>query len=161
MTSIDLRKKFLTIIGDTYETYGYPEYCGWIEGLLLLEPREWSQRSISERLGELFPASKYPTSISSVNRALKILESYGVVEKAGSRKEGFRYRTIASSNLVSSMLYQLIAVNQDFISKMEILKKKNQKFDTELRRATSYQISIAKTWNKALELLIESIRGEK
>ena len=72
MKSDSLRTEFLHAMGETYEKYGYPDYCGWIEGLLLLEPREWSQRGIADRLRELFPASKYPTSISSVNRALNI-----------------------------------------------------------------------------------------
>ncbi|MHA1934281.1 MAG: hypothetical protein ACW97A_03275 [Candidatus Thorarchaeota archaeon] len=161
MTSNELRKEFLTIIGHTYDQYGYPEYCGWIEGLLLLEPKEWSQRSITKRLKELFPASKYPTSISSVNRALKILESFGVLEKAGSRKIGYQYRLASSSNLVTSMLHQLIFVNQDFIKKLEVLTTKSQKSDSELKRAMSYQIKMAQSWNKALELLIESIRDEK
>ncbi|GAG86448.1 unnamed protein product, partial [marine sediment metagenome] len=92
MISDELRKDFLTIIGKTYNQYGYPEYCGWVEGLLHLEQREWSQKVISERLSELFPASKYPTSVPSISRALKILEEYGVVEKSGSRKIGYKYR---------------------------------------------------------------------
>ncbi|MHA1903168.1 MAG: hypothetical protein ACXADL_13355 [Candidatus Thorarchaeota archaeon] len=161
MTSNELRREFLTIIGDTYDQYGYPEYCGWIEGLLLLEPKEWSQRGVAKRLKEIFPASKNPTSISSVNRALKILESFGVLEKAGSRKIGYQYRLVSSSNLVTSMLHQLVVVNQDFIRKLEVLTSKSQKSDSELKRAVSYQIKMAESWNKALELFIESVSNEK
>ncbi|MHA2361476.1 MAG: hypothetical protein ACXAB6_06060, partial [Candidatus Thorarchaeota archaeon] len=138
-----------------------PEYCGWIEGLLLLEPKEWSQRGVAKRLKEIFPASKNPTSISSVNRALKILESFGVLEKAGSRKIGYQYRLVSSSNLVTSMLHQLVVVNQDFIRKLEVLTSKSQKSDSELKRAVSYQIKMAESWNKALELFIESVSNEK
>lgn len=156
MVSASLRHQFLTIIGKTYEKYGYPEYCGWIEGLLLLEQKEWSQRSISKRLGELFPASKYPTSVPSVNRALKLLETYGVVEKAGSRRTGYRYRLLTSSNLISSMLQQLLLINQDFKSKMELLASKKN-IDSELDRAISYQIQMAETWNNATEMLLSSI----
>ncbi|MHA2187725.1 MAG: hypothetical protein ACW99V_05745 [Candidatus Thorarchaeota archaeon] len=161
MTSNELRREFLTIIGDTYDQYGYPEYCGWIEGLLLLEPKEWSQRGVAKRLKEIFPASKNPTSISSVNRALKILESFGVLEKAGSRKIGYQYRLVSSSNLVTSILHQLVVVNQDFIRKLEVLTSKSQKSDSELKRAVSYQIKMAESWNKALELFIESVSNEK
>ena len=160
MISDVLRKEFLTIIGKTYDHYGYPEYCGWIEGLLQLENGPWSQKSISERLTEIFPASKYPTSVPSVNRALKILEEYGVVEKTGSRKTGYHYSAITSSNLVTSMVHQLMMVNIDFINKLEFLAAKNKKKDTDLRKATSTQITTARQWNRALELLLESTSSE-
>ena len=156
MISNELRKEFLTIIGKTYDTYGYPEYCGWIEGLLHLENREWSQKAISERLGELFPASKYPTSVPSISRALKILEEYGVVEKTGSRKTGYRYTIVNSSNLIQSMVQQLMAVNTDFVSKLEVLAGKNKKKDADLKRATDIQIKMAKLWNQALLQLLNS-----
>ena len=106
MASSDLRKEFLETIGKTYDTYGYPEYCGWIEGLLMLEQKEWTQQGISERLKELFSDSKYPTSVPSVNRALKILESYGIILKTGSRKSGYRYSLVSASNILSSMFFR-------------------------------------------------------
>jgi DNA-binding transcriptional regulator GbsR (MarR family) len=161
VVSSDLRKEFLEIIGKTYDTYGYPEYCGWIEGLLLLEQEDWTQQGISERLKELFPDSKYPTSVPSVNRALKILESYGILLKTGSRKSGYRYRLVSSSNIVSSMFYQLLVVNQDFIGKMEALRSKNRKADSDLSRAISSQISVAKTWNNVVEQILESMQEEQ
>jgi len=160
LTAADLKLEFLGIIGDTYDQYGYPEYCGWIEGLLLVEPREWTQIGISKRLGELFPASKHPTSISSVNRALKLLENYGVIERAGSRKFGYVYRLASSSSLVSSMLQQLVAVNQEFIEKMELLASKIQESDSDLNKAVDYQIRVAQTWNQAVERLLESLSDE-
>lgn len=143
------------IIGETYDHYGYPEYCGWIEGLLLLEQKEWSQRGISQRLGEIFPESKYPTSIPSISRALKILENYGVVERKGSRKTGYKYCLITSSNLISSMLLQLQMVNQEFISKMQVLESKKAKKDTGLTSAISYEIQMADTWNLVIEKLLK------
>lgn len=161
MISDELRKEFLTIIGKTYDHYGYPEYCGWVEGLLQLEPKEWSQKAISERLGELFPASKYPTSVPSISRALKLLEEYGVVEKAGSRKTGYKYCIVSSVNLVSSMVHQLMMVNNDFISKMEILSVKNKKKDSDLNQATNTQISVAQLWNRALTLLLDSVSSDQ
>ena len=161
MVSIKLRKEFLEIIGKTYDTYGYPEYCGWIEGLLTLEQQEWTQQGISDRLKELFPDSSYPTSVPSVNRALKILESYGIIHKTGSRKTGYRYRLVSTSNIVSSMFHQFLVVNQDFISKMEDLGKKNRKSDKELNQAISSQISVAMAWNDVIEQIIESMQDEQ
>ena len=161
MISDELRKEFLTIIGKTYDHYGYPEYCGWVEGLLQLEEKQWSQKSISERLTEILPASKYPTSVPSINRALKILEEYGVVEKTGSRKTGYHYKAITSSNLIASMVHQFMMVNNDFIGKLEILAAKNKKKDADLKRATTIQIKVAKQWNHALQLLLESASSDK
>jgi DNA-binding transcriptional regulator GbsR (MarR family) len=153
----ELRKRFLTAMGETYESYGYPSYCGWIEGLLLLEPDVWSQRKISGRLRELFPDSKYPTSITSVNRALKILEDYGVIEKAGSRKTGYRYQSLSSSGVIATMLERFVAVNEQFIDKLEALSAGGGKTDSELRRAISYQIGVAKEWSRLIGELVVSI----
>ncbi len=158
MVSDNLRKEFLEIIGKTYDDYGYPEYCGWIEGLFLLEQKEWTQKGISERLGELFPTS---TSVPSVNRALKILESYGIIEKEGSRKIGFRYHLQSSSNLALLMFQQLAAVNQVFIAKLKALQTKNQKADSELRRAISSEITMAKIWNRAVEQVVKSMQEDQ
>jgi hypothetical protein len=143
-----------------YDQYGYPEYCGWIEGLMLLEPQEWTQRGISNRLRELFPESKYPTSIPSVNRALKVLETYGVVEKSGSRKTGYRYQIASSTSLGLSMLQQLIVVNRNFIARMKDLSARNKKKDAALRRALNAEIKGIEVWNKALEMVLESLMGE-
>jgi DNA-binding transcriptional regulator GbsR (MarR family) len=154
----DMRKEFLAIVGKAYDHYGYPEYCGWIEGLLLLERKDWSQKEISDRLSELFSKS---TSVPSVNRALKILESYGIVEKAGSRKIGFTYRLQSSSNLVLSMFQQLLVMNQDFMKKLQALEIKNKKRDKDLQRAITTEISMAKIWNNAMEQIITSIQDKQ
>jgi DNA-binding transcriptional regulator GbsR (MarR family) len=156
-----LRKEFLTTIGETYATYGYPEYCGWIEGLLHLEKREWSQKDISERLGELFPESKYPTSVPSVSRALKIIEDYGVVSKTGSRKTGYRYSIVTTSNLFHSMVHNLMTINTEFIDKLEVIANKNRKNDADLKRATTIQIKMAKLWNKALLQILNSTSSDQ
>jgi len=158
LVSGDLRKEFIELIGKTYGHYGYPEYCGWIEGLLLLEQKDWTQKGISERLSELFSTS---TSVPSVNRALKILESYGIVEKDGSRKIGFRYRLQSSTNLAFSMIQQLVALNQAFIERLQVLEKKNQKDDQELDKAISTEITMAKLWNRAIENILDAIQEEK
>ncbi|MHA2027405.1 MAG: hypothetical protein ACW98U_16010 [Candidatus Thorarchaeota archaeon] len=161
MTSSELRREFLMTVGKTYGQYGYPEYCGWVEGLLMLESGEWSQQGISNRLGELLPSSKYPTSVPSINRALKILESYGIVEKTGSRKTGYRYCLVSSKNLVHSMLQQFVAVNQDFIMKMEDLAGRTNKKDPELMKAVNMEIKAITSWNRAVEMLLKSIKQEE
>ncbi len=155
MITDDLRKAFMMIIGESYDRYGYPEYCGWIEGLMLLEQKEWSQRSLSKRLREIFPESKYPTSVPSINRALKTLESYGVVERAGSRKTGYQYRLLTSSNLITTMLQQFQIVNQEFIRKLKNLEKMKKTNDSELNSAIAYQIKMAEVWNNAIEKLMK------
>lgn len=161
MSSDNLRKEFLTTMGKTYAIYGYPEYCGWIEGLLHLENKKWSQKAISERLGEVFPDIKYPTSVPSVSRALKILEEYGIVEKIGSRKTGYRYSVVTSTNLVNSMVQNLIAINTDFIGKLEIIAGQNKKKDADLNRATTFQIKMAKLWNHAISQLLDSTTSDQ
>ncbi len=160
MKSNELRLEFLATIGTMYEQYGYPEYCGWIEGLMLLEPQEWTQRGLSKRLGELFPESKYPTSVPSVNRALKVLETYGVVEKAGSRKTGYRYQIASSTNLGFSMLHQLILANRNFIACMKDISARNKKKDPALRKALNVEIKGMSIWNEVLEKVLESLSGE-
>ena len=154
----EIRRHFLLAMGETYESYGYPEYCGWIEGLLLLERGQWSQREISSRLHEVFPDSKYPTSITSVNRALKLLEDYGVIEKAGSRKAGYRYRSLSSTSMIASMLERFVVVNQVFIDKLEVLLARVSKSDLKLARAVSYQIGAAKVWSDLMSDLVASIK---
>ncbi len=158
MASGDLHKEFLELVGKTYDNYGYPEYCGWIEGLLLLEPKDWTQKGISERLSELFPTS---TSVPSVNRALKILESYGIIEKKGSRKIGFQYRLQSSSNLAFSMFQQFVALNQVFIANLEVLANKTKKKDPQLDKAISTELKMAKLWNRAVEQVLDSMNDEQ
>ncbi len=157
MVSNKLRKEFLEVVGRAYEHYGYPPYCGWIEGLLLLEPNEWTQKGISTRLSNLFSTS---TSVPSVNRALKILESYGIVEKSGSRKIGFSYRLQSSSNLILSMFHQLLTINQEFITMLRAIETQNRQADSGLARAISTEISMAEVWNKAMEQIIASIQDK-
>ena len=127
---------------------------------MLLEPQEWTQRGLSKRLGELFPESKYPTSVPSVNRALKVLETYGVVEKEGSRKTGYSYQVASSTNLGFSMLHQLIVANRNFIASMKNISSRNKKKDQALRKALNVEIKGIRIWNEVLEKVLESISGE-
>ena len=132
MTSIRQKQEFLSILGASYSQYGYPEYCGWVEGLLNLEEKEWTQGLIAQRLSEIFPSSTHPTSVPSISRALKILESYGVVKKSGSRKTGYKYRTRESSGLLSSMFQNMMVINQEFNRKLEMLSTKVTEKESDL-----------------------------
>jgi Fe2+ or Zn2+ uptake regulation protein len=109
-------------------------------------------------LGELFSTS---TSVPSVNRALKILESYGIVEKEGSRKIGFRYHLQSSSNLALSMFHQFLVLNQKFIARLESLESKNKKTDSELGRALNSELKMTKIWNRAVEQILKSMQDEQ
>ena len=56
---------------------------------------------------------------------------------------------------------QLLTINQDFITKLETLRKKNRKSDKELSRAISSQISVAIAWNDVVEQIIGSTQNEQ
>lgn len=154
MSSDDIRRQFLLAIGETYDEYGYPEYCGWVEGLLLMEPEEWTQQAISERLGEILPEPKHPTSVPSVNRALRLLEGYGIVHRSGSRRTGYTYQLLDSANMASSMLQQLAVVNDRFIERMKEIEKKSK--DKQVTAAARAEIRMAKSWQSVLEQVLAS-----
>ena len=145
MKSDELRIEFLRTLGDMYKKYDYPDYCGWIEGLLLLEHGEWTQSSILKRLSELLPTSEDPISKSAVNKALKTLEGYAVIEKNGSTKSGYQYRLISSSSLVAAMLQRVIVVNQGFVRRMKDLATRDLKGDTDLEHAISMYLKHGST----------------
>jgi len=156
-----LRREFLELIGHTYEQYGYPEYCGWIEGLMVLEPQNWTQHGISERLSNLFPESKYPTSVPSVNRALKILETYGVVEKNGSRKTGYLYSIISPTNLVYSMLHQFLEMNKVFIAQMKDLSARTSTNDSTLKKAVRAELKAWQLWDRTVRAMVDSLNDDR
>lgn len=137
MKSDELRIEFLQTLSDMYKKYDYPSYCGWIEGLLLLEPGEWTQNSISNRLSKLLPASENMVSNIEIDRALETLERYSVIEKTGSEETGYHYRLISSSSLVSAMLQRVIVVNQGFVRRMKDLATRDLKGDSDLEQAIS------------------------
>jgi DNA-binding transcriptional regulator GbsR (MarR family) len=154
LSSVILRREFLLTLGAAYSQYGYPEYCGWVEGLLLLEPQEWTQHGISERLSEILPEPQYPTSVPSVNRALRLLKSYGIVKRQGSRKSGYLYHVVDSASVAASMVEQLAAINTQFIHGMEDLRDRNKEKDTLLDRALNAEIRMARMWDEVLGALL-------
>ncbi len=145
MKSDELRIEFLQTLNEMYKKYDYPYFCGWIEGLLLLEPSEWTQNSISKRLSELLPASENPVSNLEIDKALETLERYSVIEKAGSEESGYHYRLISSSSLVSAMLQRVIVVNQGFVRRMKDLATRDLKGDSDLEQAISMYLKHGST----------------
>jgi len=155
------RKELFTILGKNYERYSLTPLCGWIEALLLLEPKEWTQRDISQRLSDLFSEPDYSTSLSSVNRALKILENYGAIEKSGSRKSGYTYKLSSSSKMLTNMFVRFISYNDAFIKDLSFLKENEQLGeDSVLRKIINAQIEGTKILTQVYKSLMESIDSE-
>ncbi len=146
-------------MGKGYEHYGYPHLCGWIEALLTLNPRDWTQSEISLSLSETFSEPDKPTSLASVNRAIKVLEQYGVVEKSGSRKRGYIYRITPESTLIEKMFQNFVSFNGVMLSKLTILKSSSDKInDKELSTAIEKEIRGYKLWDKILKDILNAFQ---
>lgn len=157
----DARKQFFIIMGENYEKFGYPSLGGWIEALFMLELGYWTQENISKRLSELLPEADHPTSRASVNRALKLLEIYGVIVKSGSRKLGYRYRLAPSTNMIINMFQQFILNNESFTRKLTSLKEQyNLGNDLTLKKVVDMQIEGYTLFNQILKKVIESFSLE-
>ncbi|NWF94547.1 MAG: hypothetical protein HXY34_00220 [Candidatus Thorarchaeota archaeon] len=161
MEETELRREFLMTIGRAYRSYGFPEYYGYVEALLALESGELSQQMISHKLREILPEPKYATSVPSVNRALKVLESYGVAEKTGSRKTGYGYRFMSSSSLIASMLQQILQGNRQFVERLRTLTVQNKGKDRSLSRAIAAEIEIAEVWDTIIGQSLSSLSGKQ
>jgi DNA-binding transcriptional regulator GbsR (MarR family) len=158
----DTRKEFFTTLGKNYERYSLPPLCGWIEALLLLEPKDWTQRDLSQRLSELFSDDDYSTSLSSVNRALKILEDYGAIEKSGSRKLGYTYNLASSSKMLTNIFLRFISYNDSFIYDLSVLKKNKQlEDDSVLQNTIEAQIEGYTAFTQFLKQFIETFDLEE
>jgi len=157
----EARKQFFIIMGENYEKFGYPSLGGWIEALFMLELGYWTQENISKRLSELFPEADHPTSRASVNRALKLLEIYGVIVKSGSRKLGYRYRLAPNTNMIINMFQQFILNNESFTKELSFLRERyNFDNDQTLEKVVNTQIEGYILFNQILKKVIESITLE-
>ena len=58
------------------------------------------------------------------------------------------------------MSQQLLAINQGFISALQALEAKNKKADSELNKAISVELEMAKVWNRAMEQVLASMQDE-
>ncbi|MFX1568146.1 MAG: hypothetical protein ACFFCV_07245 [Promethearchaeota archaeon] len=137
-----IRKEFLNILGNSYNEYNFPPICGWIEGLLGLERGNLTQSDIAFKLKSLLKNETAPTSISSVNRALKILEDYGGVIKEGSNKTGFKYRLYTHSDFFFLFIQRFISVNKKTLRALKKLRLIAQKEnDVQLIKAISNELT--------------------
>jgi hypothetical protein len=147
------RKIFFDLLGDYWKSYGLPGICGYIDALLWLEQRDnWTQSTISNRLKELFGnESKYPTSVPSINRAIKVNVQYGTVTKRGNHKLGYTYHVAEASTMLTDMFQKLIYTNLDMIERMDnLLQSEDTKTDSDLIQAIQFQIVGTQIYNNAL-----------
>ncbi len=118
-----LQQKFLKIIGNSYKNYGFSPLCGWIEALLGLEENGLSQLDISYQLSKIMRNEKTGTSLSSVNRALKILRSYGSIIRSGSAKEGYKYKLNTNPEFFDIFIQTFININKKTLNSLKKLKQ--------------------------------------
>ncbi len=118
----DFRQKFLEIIGSSYQNYGFPPICGWIEALLGIEKKGLTQVEISYLLSKLMEDNT-GTSVSSVNRAMKILVPYGSVIRKGTAKEGYKFELNTDPDFFDSFIHNFINVNKRTLRLLKKLKQ--------------------------------------
>ncbi|MFX0050090.1 MAG: hypothetical protein ACFE8U_02250 [Candidatus Hermodarchaeota archaeon] len=154
-----MRKKIFDIFAKYYEEYGIPGLCGWIDTLFLLEPqnpngRQWTQKTISKRLTELFPDKKYPTSVSSINRAIKINEKYGTVLKEGTHKTGYTYKATSGTEMITKIFEGFIEKTNFCINDLQLLLDECKDTDSTLKKITEEQILGYKVYVQMLEFAL-------
>ena len=132
------RQMFFDLLGDYWKSYSLPGLCGYIDALLWLEQKDnWTQQTISNRLKELLGSeSKYPTSVPSINRAIKVNVQYGTVIKKGNHKLGYTYHVATASTMITDMFQQMIDFNEKMIDKLnKLLHFEEVKSDPDLIQA--------------------------
>ncbi len=158
---ISAQQKFFNILARFYEDYGIPGVCGWIDALLNLyifssDGKPWTQRNISSHLSNLFPKPrKYPTSVSSINRAIKINLEYCTIIKDGSHKEGYTYKAAEGSDLLISMFQNLIDKNRFYLGELEQLKGSPEPIGS----AVEIQVQGILYYNQMLEDALNSAKN--
>ncbi|MFX1570980.1 MAG: hypothetical protein ACFFCV_21795 [Promethearchaeota archaeon] len=150
----DFQQKFLKIIGSSYQDYGFPPICGWIEALLGIKKKGLTQVEISYLLSTIMDDKNIGTSVSSVNRALKILVPYGSVIRKGTAKEGYQYELNTNPEFFDMFIQNFINVNKITLRSLEKLKQNCLKAeDTNLIEAIENEIVYLKYMD---DYLIES-----
>ena len=157
---ISAQQKFFNIIARFYEDYGMPGVCGWIDALLnidivTIDKKPWTQRKISRQLSNLFPnPSKYPTSVSSINRAIKINLKYGTIIKEGSHKEGYTYKAAKGLDMLIYMYKNFIDKNRIYLDELEQLKGSPEP----LGSAVEVQIQGIQFYNQMLKNTLNGVK---
>ena len=142
----ELRNKYFKRIGDAIQDYGFSPIMGWIEALLSIENRGLTQKEISEKLTEILSHEDSATSLTSVNRALKIMEANQMIIKQGSRKRGYKYYLKLLSGIPTGFFQKVLVVNKENLHHLLILKKEieNSK-DIELSKGINIEIKFSQT----------------
>lgn len=157
------RKSFFNILAEYWEGYGLPGLSGYIDALLWLEQRDdWTQVTISKRLKELFGnESEYPTSIPSVNRAIKFNVQYGTLIRRGTHKLGYSYHVADDASLLELMFQRFIDINvrmMDMLADLQSSEVENS--DPELFTAVQIQNFGIQIYNESLEYGLQYLKDK-
>ena len=108
---------------------------------------------ISKRLKELFGhESRYPTSVPSINRAIKHNVQFGTITKKGNHKHGYSYHVAEDSAMLTYMFQRFIDQNNDMLKKMAHLQQSSLvKNDSDLLQAIQIQILGIQIYNDSLQ----------
>ncbi len=157
-----LRQKFFDIFASYYEEYGIPGLCGWIDTLLLLEPndQQWTQKTISKRLTDFFPNGKYPTSVSSINRAIKINEKYGTILKEGTHKTGYTYKATPGTEMIAKIFEGFIEKTNICLNDLQQLLSECRETDPILKSVLEEQILGYEAYVQLLEYALNFFKEE-
>ena len=157
------RKQFFEVMAEFWQEYGFPGLCGYIDALLWLEPKDWSQVAISDHLKELFGnKTQFPSSISSINRAIKLNVRYGTVIKEGSHKIGYTYRVATNSDMLTGFFQRYIDLNTIMIEKLRRIETPNlNDEDPNLKTAIDVQIQGLELYSQFLEYGLNSMKQKE
>ncbi|MHA1940162.1 MAG: hypothetical protein ACXACP_04655 [Candidatus Hodarchaeales archaeon] len=157
------RKAFFDLLADYWKSYGLPGLCGYIDALLWLEQQgDWTQQAISNRLKILFgSASSYPTSVPSINRAIRINIQYGTVKRRGNHKLGYTYHVAEASTMLINMFQKLIDFNELMLEKLDqLLRSEDTKSDPDLIQAIHFQTIGTQVYNDSLLTSFEFLKSQ-
>ena len=160
MKNIALRRKFLLMIGSTVsEEYGLTPICGWIEGVFLMENKWLTQKEISDILSEILSDDHFATSLTSVNRALKSMEQFNLINKKGSRKIGYTYNLYMLSGIPIGIFQKVISVNMIFFDKLQNFKNQIAETDDKsLLNGIEIEIKLSQTFMKLYQKFLDEIK---
>lgn len=166
-TNNEIRRKFLLLLGSTYKEYGMSANLGWIEGILGLEDQELMQAEISEALRDIMGNEKLGTSISSVNRALRVLKNYGAIKESGSAKIGFKYRISMEYDFFEIFMQSFLRLNKKALRSLKKMHKEaiavseDNLLDEQLINAIKNEITYMQLMDEYLVQCIQLLKNIK
>jgi hypothetical protein len=101
----------------------------------------------------------FPTSLTSVNRALKSMELNKLILKRGSRKTGYKYYLNTLSGIPVGFFQKILAVNTKNLMDLQILKKEIVKSDDKsLLDGIETEISFSQTAIKYSQKILDELK---